>query len=344
MMAPDDFVMTLDSDEESPSEAVAHAKFSGSKAVDEAQLDPALTFDISGDPYTDLFHGVANYTDVVKSGSKPNPISVDDIIARRRFRSSSGKRKHQEDGDESGGGSSELENVESHEEEDSDGEESVFLEHDEEEARKFDDPLATSDETGSESDGADSQGDGSELELEAAGSSGDDSASETEAQKAKKKAFFSSDVPSSEQHSSFLTMNLSRPVLKGLTSLGFHTPTPIQAATIPVGLLGKDVVGNAVTGSGKTAAFIIPMIERLLYRDRGKRAAATRCLILVPTRELAVQCYDVGKKLAAHTDIQFCLVVGGFYRWAIAQVAGGCFESAARCCYRYARTPHRPPP
>ncbi|KAH9042346.1 DEAD-domain-containing protein [Lactarius hengduanensis] len=289
MMAPDDFVMTLDSDEESPSEAVAHAKFSGSKVVDEAQLDPALTFDISGDPYTDLFHGVANYTDVVKSGSKPNPISVDDIIARRRFRSSSGKRKHQGDGDESGGGSSELENVESHEEEDSDSEES----------------------TGSESDGADSQGDGSELELEAAGSSGDDSASETEAQKAKKKAFFSSDAPSSEQHSSFLTMNLSRPVLKGLTSLGFHMPTPIQAATIPVGLLGKDVVGNAVTGSGKTAAFIIPMIERLLYRDRGKRAAATRCLILVPTRELAVQCYDVGKKLAAHTDIQFCLVVGG---------------------------------
>ena len=107
-------------------------------------------------------------------------------------------------------------------------------------------------------------------------------------------------------------MNLSRPVLKALTSLGFHTPTPIQAATIPVGLLGKDVVGNAVTGSGKTAAFIIPMIERLLYRDRGKRAAATRCLILVPTRELAVQCYDVGKKLATHTDIQICLVVGAF--------------------------------
>jgi ATP-dependent RNA helicase DDX27 len=105
-------------------------------------------------------------------------------------------------------------------------------------------------------------------------------------------------------------MNLSRPILKALTSLGFHTPTPIQAVTIPVGLMGKDVVGSAVTGSGKTAAFIIPMIERLLYRDRGKKAAATRCLILVPTRELAVQCYDVGKKLATHTDVQFCLVVG----------------------------------
>ena len=232
---------------------------------------------------------------------------MDDIIARRRFRST-GKRKRQEDGDESGGGSSGLENFES--QEDSSDEESVVLEHDEEEARKIDDPLAASDETGSESDGADSQEEKSEIEWEHTGSSGDDSASETETQKAKKKAFFSSDAPSSEQHSSFLTMNLSRPVLKGLTSLGFHTPTPIQAATIPVGLLGKDVVGNAVTGSGKTAAFIIPLIERLLYRDRGKRAAATRCLILVPTRELAVQCYDVGKKLAAHTDIQFCLVVG----------------------------------
>jgi ATP-dependent RNA helicase DDX27 len=234
---------------------------------------------------------------------------VDDIIARRRFRGTSGKRKHQEDSDESGGGSSGPENFE---EEDSNDEESVVLENDEEEARKIDDPLATSDETGSEADGADSQEEISELEWEDIGSSGDDSASETEAQKATKKAFFSSDAPSSEQHSSFLTMNLSRPVLKGLTSLAFHTPTPIQAATIPVGLLGKDVVGNAVTGSGKTAAFIIPMIERLLYRDRGKRAAATRCLILVPTRELAVQCYDVGKKLAAHTDIQFCLVVGTY--------------------------------
>lgn len=70
-MAPDDFVMTLDSDEESPSEAVTHTKSSGSKVVDEAQLDPALTFDMSGDPYSDLFHGEANYADIVKSGSKP---------------------------------------------------------------------------------------------------------------------------------------------------------------------------------------------------------------------------------------------------------------------------------
>ncbi len=69
-MAPDDFVMTIDSDEESPPEAITHSKLSGSKGVDEAQLDPTLTFDIS-DPYSDLFDGVANYTDIVQSGSKP---------------------------------------------------------------------------------------------------------------------------------------------------------------------------------------------------------------------------------------------------------------------------------
>jgi len=161
-----------------------------------------------------------------------------------------------------------------------------------------------------EEDYAVSQHDDAE-DADVASSSSDDTESESETEKARKDAFFASpETNPTESHSSFLTMNLSRPVLKALTTLGFHYPTPIQAATIPVGLLGKDIVGNAVTGSGKTAAFIIPMIERLLYRDRGKKAAATRCLILVPTRELAVQCYEVSKKLAAHTDVQFCLVVG----------------------------------
>ncbi len=135
---------------------------------------------------------------------------------------------------------------------------------------------------------------------------------ETQQEKERKEAFFASgnDFRASLS-SSFLTMNLSRPILKALTSLGFHTPTPIQAATIPVALLGKDIVGNAVTGSGKTAAFIIPMLERLLYREKGKNAAATRCLVLVPTRELAVQCFEVGKRLSAHTDVRFALIVGG---------------------------------
>ncbi|KAI9454005.1 DEAD-domain-containing protein [Russula earlei] len=312
-MAADDFVMTLDSEEESPSVATRHSKSSLSRDADEALLDPTFTFDNLGDPYTDLLQGEADFADVVKSGSKP--VRSLNIIARRATRNGSRKRKHQdrddsdyEDGDFDDASDS-LESLESHEGEVPTDEETAVASYEVEEGQIVDDPLATSDDTGSESVSAQEE---EESESEDTGSSyGDESTSETEAQKARKEAFFSSDAPSSEKHASFLTMNLSRPILKALTLLGFHAPTPIQAATIPVGLLGKDVVGNAVTGSGKTAAFIIPMIERLLYRDRSKKAAATRCLILVPTRELAVQCYDVGKKLAIHTDIQFCLVVGG---------------------------------
>ena len=137
-----------------------------------------------------------------------------------------------------------------------------------------------------------------------------DSEPETQAEKDRKAAFFDLDVSTKTAHDSFLTMNLSRPIIKAVTNLGFRKPTPIQSATIPVALLGKDVVGNAVTGSGKTAAFMIPILERLLYREKGKSAAATRCVILVPTRELAVQCFDVGTKLSVHTDIHLCLVVG----------------------------------
>lgn len=110
--------------------------------------------------------------------------------------------------------------------------------------------------------------------------------------------------------SSFQSFSLSRPILKGLSILSFTTPTPIQQKTIPVALLGKDVVGSAVTGSGKTAAFLLPILERLLYRPR--KIPTTRVAILMPTRELAVQCHTVAIKLASFTDITFAQLVGGF--------------------------------
>ncbi len=144
-----------------------------------------------------------------------------------------------------------------------------------------------------------------------------------EAEAARRKAFFApEEVPASSETTqqskdkdrggpaSFQSMSLSRPVLKGLASVGFEKPTPIQAKTIPVALLGKDVVGGAVTGSGKTAAFLVPIFERLLYRPRG--TPTSRVAILMPTRELAVQCYNVAKRLAAFTDITLCRLVGGF--------------------------------
>ncbi|KAG6988908.1 ATP-dependent RNA helicase drs1 [Physcia stellaris] len=128
---------------------------------------------------------------------------------------------------------------------------------------------------------------------------------------ARREAFFApSETPTTSTTSSFQSMSLSRPILRGLASLSFTTPTPIQQKTIPIALLGRDVVGGAVTGSGKTAAFIIPILERLLYRP--KKVPTSRVAILMPTRELAVQCFTVARKLASYTDITFAQLVGGF--------------------------------
>ncbi|KAJ3214247.1 nucleolar DEAD-box protein required for synthesis of 60S ribosomal subunit [Clydaea vesicula] len=112
-----------------------------------------------------------------------------------------------------------------------------------------------------------------------------------------------------EQVETFTEMRLSRPILKGVAGLGFVKPTPIQANTIPLAMKGTDICGAAVTGSGKTAAFIIPILERLLFRP--KDVATTRVLVLVPTRELGAQCHSVASNLGKFTDIQFSLCVGG---------------------------------
>lgn len=139
---------------------------------------------------------------------------------------------------------------------------------------------------------------------------------EDPAEIAKRNAFFAPESnmegekgPTAKTDAAFHSMALSRPILKGLSSIGFGSPTPIQAKTIPVALLGKDVVGGAQTGSGKTGAFLIPILERLLYRP--KKVATTRVAILMPTRELALQCFNVAKKLAAFTDITFGQAIGG---------------------------------
>ncbi|XP_057864908.2 DEAD-box ATP-dependent RNA helicase 28 isoform X1 [Cryptomeria japonica] len=121
--------------------------------------------------------------------------------------------------------------------------------------------------------------------------------------------FFASSEGASFSANSFVELNLSRPLLRACESLGYQKPTPIQAACIPLALTGRDICGSAITGSGKTAAFGLPMLERLLFRP--KRIPAIRVLILTPTRELAVQVHSMLEKLAQFTDIRCCLVVGG---------------------------------
>jgi len=109
--------------------------------------------------------------------------------------------------------------------------------------------------------------------------------------------------------SSFGDLNLSRPLIRACEALGYTTPTPIQAACIPLALTGRDICGSAITGSGKTGAFSLPLLERLLHRD--KRVSAVYVLILVPARELAVQVHSMIEKLAQFSDVRASLVVGG---------------------------------
>lgn len=135
----------------------------------------------------------------------------------------------------------------------------------------------------------------------------------TAAEAAAARAYFTSHSNASASSSalSFSTLpncTLSRQLLLSLASLNLTIPTPIQAECIPITMLGKDVVASSRTGSGKTVAFWVGVIERLLHRDR--RNPTTRVVVMTPTRELAVQVHGVGVALARYTDVQFCLCVG----------------------------------
>lgn len=118
-------------------------------------------------------------------------------------------------------------------------------------------------------------------------------------------------APASTSYSAatFADLGLSRPLVKACSALGYTAPTPIQAACVPLALLGRDIVGSAITGSGKTAAFALPLLERLLHRSR--RVSATHVLVLAPVRELAVQVHSMIAQLAQHTDVRAAIVVGG---------------------------------
>ena len=108
-------------------------------------------------------------------------------------------------------------------------------------------------------------------------------------------------------HCSFQGLGLSEALLHDLNKVGFHEPTPIQAQAIPPGLAGRDVLGCAQTGTGKTAAFVIPMIERLA----GTTDSHPRGLILAPTRELAIQIQETIAKLGRSRRVFATTLVGG---------------------------------
>ncbi|KAF1989271.1 ATP-dependent RNA helicase dbp10 [Aulographum hederae CBS 113979] len=106
----------------------------------------------------------------------------------------------------------------------------------------------------------------------------------------------------------FQSMGLNAALLKAITRKGFSVPTPIQRKTIPLLLDGQDVVGMARTGSGKTAAFVIPMIEKLKMHSV---QVGARAIIMSPSRELALQTLKVVKELGKGTTLRTVLLVGG---------------------------------
>ena len=157
----------------------------------------------------------------------------------------------------------------------------------------------------------------------------------------------------------FAELGLNEQILAGVATLGFNAPTPVQAAAIPAVLAGKDVVASAQTGTGKTAAFMLPTLQRIAVEKPGgaekpdakepnasakpnaaagrgakrgstkrgdsKRNAYPRALIITPTRELAAQIDDVAKSVCASTDQQAVIVTGGArYKHQITALQKGC--------------------
>ena len=156
----------------------------------------------------------------------------------------------------------------------------------------------------------------------------------------------------------FAELGLNEQILAGVATLGFNAPTPVQAAAIPAVLEGKDVVASAQTGTGKTAAFMLPTLQRIAVEKRGeaekpdakepnasakpnaaagrsakrnakrgddKRNAYPRALIITPTRELAAQIDAVAKSVCASTGQQAVIVTGGArYKHQITALQKGC--------------------
>src|SRR4026208_2037001 len=107
----------------------------------------------------------------------------------------------------------------------------------------------------------------------------------------------------------FADLGLSEPLLRAVTDSGYDVPTPIQKGAIPPVLMGKDLIGIAQTGTGKTASFVLPMID--ILSEGRSRARMPRSLILEPTRELAMQVSENFVKYGKYHKLNMALLIGG---------------------------------
>ena len=115
-----------------------------------------------------------------------------------------------------------------------------------------------------------------------------------------------SPLPGGVEQSSFESLGLSQAVLRAVSDAGYRTPTPIQREAIPLVLRGRDVIGLAQTGTGKTAAFTLPLVDVLIGGPR-----RTRAVVLTPTRELCMQVEESIRKYARHSQLDVAAVFGG---------------------------------
>ena len=125
----------------------------------------------------------------------------------------------------------------------------------------------------------------------------------------------------------FASLGLKPQVMQGIQQAGFVTCTPIQAQTLPIALAGRDVAGQAQTGTGKTAAFLVALYQALLTRPTpaSRSPTSVRALVVAPTRELAVQIHRDAMILGAHTGFTHVVVFGGIdYEKQRQQLSAGC--------------------
>ena len=112
----------------------------------------------------------------------------------------------------------------------------------------------------------------------------------------------------------YTDLPLAEPIQRAIAEMGYTHSTPIQAQSIPVVLAGQDVMGAAQTGTGKTAAFALPLLQRLLKHESASTSPArhpVRALVLLPTRELADQVYQQVQQFAKYTQLRSAVVFGG---------------------------------
>lgn len=120
-----------------------------------------------------------------------------------------------------------------------------------------------------------------------------------------------SPAPQTMTTTTFAALPLAEPIQRALRDLSYETPSPIQERSIPAQLEGRDFIGCAQTGTGKTAAFALPILHHLAARSERPVAKCARALVLTPTRELAVQVGESFTKYGKHLRLRHCLVYGG---------------------------------